>query len=132
MLPHDRAGHPRLREAVAKTQQPLIAVLLGHALIATEDPANFAEAEEVLKTAVALDNQNPFAWYQLGVIYDREGDTPRAALASAERYSMEGNRKGAAINARIALAGLPRGSADWIRAQDIALASACEGNKKKC
>ncbi|WP_243445860.1 M48 family metalloprotease [Polymorphobacter arshaanensis] len=122
-----------LRAAVANApNEPLIATLLGHALISTEMPADMAEAKPLLKAAIARDKDNPFAWYQLGVIYDREGDTPRAALASAERYSMEGNRKGASANARVALAGLPRGSADWIRAQDIALASACEGNKKKC
>lgn len=122
-----------LRQAVANApDEPLIATLLGHALISTEMPADLAEAKPLLKAAIARDKDNPFAWYQLGVIYDREGDMPRAALAAAERFSMEGDRRGASANARIALAGLPRGSADWIRAQDIALASACEGNKKKC
>ena len=123
---------PVLRAAVAAApNEPLIATLLGHALISTEMPADLAEAKPLLKAAIARDKDNPFAWYQLGVIYDREGDTPRAALASAERYSMEGDRRGASSNAQIALAGLPRGSSDWIRAQDIAMASACDG-KKKC
>ena len=31
---------------------PLIAAMLGHALVATEDPKNFAEAKQVLKAAV--------------------------------------------------------------------------------
>ena len=44
-----------LREAVKITNQPLISVLLSHALIATEDPANFAEAEQVLRVAVQRD-----------------------------------------------------------------------------
>lgn len=124
---------PVLRAAVAAApNEPLIATLLGHALISTDSPADFAEAKPLLKAALARDKDNPFAWYQLGVIYDREGDAPRAALASAERYSMEGNPRGAQANARVALAGLPPGSSDWIRAQDIAMASACEANKKKC
>ena len=72
---------PPLRKAVANSKsQPLIASTLGHALIATEDPANFPEAEKVLKTAVALDNENPFAWYQLGIVYANRGDQARAAL----------------------------------------------------
>ena len=95
--------------------------LLGHALISTEDPKDFAEAEPLLKAAIARDRDNPFAWYQLGTIYDRKGDEPRAALAAAERYSLQGNAKGAAMNARLAMNGLPRGSPDWIRADDIAL-----------
>src|SRR5207244_665649 len=70
-----------LRQAVQRApDQPLIAALLGHALIATEDPANFQEAKKVLKAAISRDNSNPFAWYQLGVVYDREGDSARAAL----------------------------------------------------
>lgn len=122
-----------LRKAVANSPgEPLIATLLGHALISTEAPADFAEAKPLLKAAIARDKDNPFAWYQLGVIYDREGDTPRAALATAERLNMENNPKGAAANARLAMAGLPRGSADWIRAQDIAMVSADQiANKKR-
>lgn len=125
---------PLLRDAVAKTNsQPLIASLFGHALIATEDPANFAEAEKVLKASVTKDNENPFAWYQLGVVYDREGDEPRAAMATAERYHLEGRPRLALANAEIAVRGLPQGSPDWIRAQDIAIVSraAAEEEKRK-
>ena len=70
-----------LREATQRSgEMPLIAAMFGHALVATEDPKNFAEAKQVLKEAVGRDNQDPFAWYQLGVIYDREGRSgPRRA-----------------------------------------------------
>jgi predicted Zn-dependent protease len=127
------AALPVLREAVRYApDEPLIQTLLGHALISTEKPADFAEAEPLLRRAVMQDRENPFAWYQLGVIYDRKGDAPRAALAAAERYSLEDNPKGAAANARLALAGLPKGSPDWLRADDIALVAGDElGNKKR-
>ena len=119
---------PPLREAVTNSRsQPLIAATLGHALIATEDQANFAEAEKVLKTAVALDNENPFAWYQLGIVYANKGDQARASLASAGRYSLEGGQAALALrNAETAMQGLPEGSPDWIRAQDIALVARAE------
>src|SRR5690606_18183563 len=82
---------PPLREAVRRSGgQPMIAVMLGHALIATEDKQYFAEATQILRSAVNRDNDNPFAWYQLGIIYDREGDRPRAALATAERFNLIG------------------------------------------
>jgi predicted Zn-dependent protease len=111
-----------LRKAVDITgNQPLIAGIFGHALVATEDKANLAEAERVLKAAVTKDNRNPFAWYQLGVVYDAKGDQPRAALANAERYLMEGAPQLALPNAATAMAGLPEYSQDWIRAQDIKL-----------
>lgn len=111
-----------LRAAVAQTNfQPLIATLFGHALIATDDNANLAEAKTVLKAAVTRENDNPFAWYQLGVAYERLGDRPRAALATAERYNLEGRAKLALVSAREAMAGITKDSPDWIRAQDIAM-----------
>ncbi|MEJ7933013.1 M48 family metalloprotease [Sphingobium sp. AN558] len=122
-----------LREAVRETNQPLIATLLGHALIATEDDANFAEAEQVLRNAVARDRENPFAWYQLGVVYERRGDIPRAALATAERYAMTGEHPMALRSADAAMQGLKPGTVDYLRAQDIAMVSraAVEQKRKK-
>ncbi|WP_150290522.1 M48 family metalloprotease [Sphingobium estronivorans] len=124
---------PPLREAVQLTNQPLIATLLGHALIATEDDANFAEAEKVLRNAIARDRENPFAWYQLGVVYEHRGDIPRAALATAERYSMMGQDQMALRSADAAMQGLKPGTVDYLRAQDIAMVSraAVEQKRKK-
>ena len=82
---------------------------------------------------MARDDQNPFAWYQLGTVYERTGDTARAALATAERASMTGDDRTAAVSARYALAGIPKNTPDWIRAQDIAMTSqhALEDDKRK-
>ncbi len=123
------SGHPAeaiavLREAVERSRnEPLIATILGHALIATEDPANFPEAERVLRTVVQRDERNPFAWYQLGVVYDRAGDLGRANLASAERYSLMNQPQLALASAQNAMAGITAGTPDWIRAQDILMVS---------
>ena len=123
---------PVLREATDLTRaQPLIASLFGHALLATEDKANLTEATRVLKAAVAKDNDNPFAWYQLGVVYEREGDLPRAQLATAERYSLMGEAGRALVSAEAAMGGIAKGSPDWIRAQDIAMASRAELENSK-
>jgi predicted Zn-dependent protease len=113
---------PPLREAVAQSRStPLISSLLGDALIASEDPDHFKEAEQVLKVAVQRDPENPQAWYNLGLVYTRLGDEPRAQLASAERFSMQGNPQAALANAELAMHGIPAGTPDYIRAQDIAL-----------
>ena len=120
-----------LREAVARSgKMPLISAMLGHALVATEDPKNFAEAKIVLKEAVNRDNENPFAWYQLGIIYDHEGDESRAALATAERSNLENNPKLAYASAQLAMKGIPPGTPDYLRAQDIAMVSRAELAKK--
>ncbi len=116
-----------LREAVQRTNNaPLIASTFGHALIATEQPANFAEAQKVLRTAVQRDEDNPFAWYQLGVVYAQEGDLARAAMATAMRYSLQGNPQMALGQAESALRGIPEGTPDYLRAEDVALASRAE------
>ncbi|MFL6758901.1 M48 family metalloprotease [Sphingomonas sp.] len=120
-----------LREAVRRSgEAPMIAAMLGHALVATEDPKNFTEAKQILKVAVNKDNQDPFAWYQLGIIYDREGDPSRAALATAERSNLENQPKMALASAQMAMKGIPPGSPDYLRAQDIAMVSRAELAKK--
>ncbi|MFD1787681.1 M48 family metalloprotease [Sphingomonas floccifaciens] len=140
-LPHDpyilelrgqivmEGGDPKaalapLREATAASRNaPLIATTFGHALVATDDPANLDEAEKVLRTAVQRDGQNPWAWTQLGTVYERKGDAARTALATAERANLMGDTRTALVSSRAAMAGLPKGTADWIRAQDILMVS---------
>ena len=127
-----RDAIPILREAVQRSNEaPMIAAMLGHALVATEDPKNFTEAKQILKVAVNKDNEDPFAWYQLGIIYDREGDIARASLATAERSNLTGDPKLALASAQTAMKGIPPGSPDWLRAQDIAMVSKAELQKKK-
>ena len=123
------SGKPRealesLRQAIQLApDQPLISALFGHALISTEDDKNFDEAKQVLRSAIGRDNSNPFAWYQLGIIFDREGDIAGAALATAERHSLQGNPMAAMVSAHSAMAGMKPGTRECLRAQDIAMAS---------
>ena len=120
-----------LREATERSgNAPMIAAMLGHALVETNDPKNFDEAKQILKVAVNRDNEDPFAWYQLGIIYDHEGDQARAALATAERSNLEDNPKMALANAQMAMRGIPPGTPDYLRAQDIAMVSRAELAKK--
>ncbi len=129
----EEALQPLRRATELTGNQPLIATMFGHALIATEDSGNFAEAERVLKAAVARDRFNPFAWYQLGVIYAANGDMPRARLASAEQQVLSGRMAEALNSAMAAENGLPAGTPDWLRAQDIAMQAkaAIERRKKR-
>jgi predicted Zn-dependent protease len=51
---------------------------------------------------------------------------PRARLASAEQQVMSRRYEEAVRSAQAAEAGLPTGSPDWIRAQDIGLQARAE------
>ena len=122
----DRALEP-LRKATELTgNHPLIGSIFGHALIATENRANFEEAERVLRAAVARDRMNPFAWYQLGIVYAARGDEPRALLASAEQQVLRRDYMSALRSAQGAEANLPIETPDWLRAQDIVLQARAE------
>jgi len=120
-----------LREATRYSRStPLIASMFGHALLATENSENLEEAERVLRAAVGRDRENPFAWYQLGMVYGTKGDIPRARLASAEQQIMSDQAQQALYSAEAALRGLPEGSTDWIRAQDVAMQARAELERK--
>ena len=112
------------------SDQPLIASMLAHALISTERREYQGEAKSLLRAAVNRDNQNPFAWYQLGMIYEREGDRARAALATAERNNLQREPKLALASAEMAMKGIPAGTPDYLRAQDIAMVSRAELRKQ--
>ncbi len=121
-----------LRKATLLTNNnPLIASTFGHALIATEDPKNYPEAERVLRAAVARDRYNPFAWYQLGMVYAAGGDMPRARLASAEQQVLNRDFGDALRSAQYAEAGLAKETPDWIRAQDIEMQARAELETKR-
>jgi predicted Zn-dependent protease len=132
-------GHPAeaiapLRGAVAGTRgNSLISSMLGHALVATEDPSHLDEAERVLRNSLARDRENPFAWYVLGTVYARKGDNARASLASAEQANLSGDQAQALRQAEAAMGQLKPGTNDYLRAQDIAMVSrgAMERKKKK-
>lgn len=123
------AGHPEqaldpLREAVKYSDHaPLIETTLGQALVSTDNPDHLEEAKTVLRDAITRDDENPFAWLQLGTVYEREGDRARTALASAERANLTGDPMMALVSSQSAMAGLEKGSRDWLRAQDIMMVS---------
>ncbi len=122
----DQALAP-LRKATELTgNHPLIGSIFGHALIATENRENFEEAERVLRAAVGRDRMNPFAWYQLGIVYAARGDEPRALLASAEQQVLRRDYMSALRSAQGAEARLPIETPDWLRAQDIVMQARAE------
>ncbi|MEE4349779.1 MAG: M48 family metalloprotease [Pacificimonas sp.] len=125
-----KAAIAPLERAIAiDREQPLIATLLGHALLATEEQADVPRAAEVLREAVRMDRENPFGWYQLGIAYAKMGDDARASLAAAEREAMMRQPERAIRSARFAMNGIDEGSPDWLRAQDILMVAEAELEK---
>jgi predicted Zn-dependent protease len=69
--------------------------------------------------------------YHLGAYPDKANAEADALLATAERNNLEGKHKLALASAKMAMAGLPAGTPDYLRAQDIAMVSKAELKKKK-
>ncbi len=100
-------------------KEPLILGGLGRALLNTDDPAHTAEAREALATSARLDKANPSVLRDLALAEARMGNEGAAALATAERFVIEGKTPDAARNAIRAADLLPTGSPGWRRAQDL-------------
>jgi predicted Zn-dependent protease len=109
-----------LRRAVQLAPNPtLIQVMLGQALIESNDPAHINEAISVLESSVSRDPDSPEAYNQLAMAYGRKGDLGHADLASAQSALTRGDLKVARMLAARAKDRFPIGSPGWVRADDI-------------
>jgi predicted Zn-dependent protease len=119
------SGHPAeavapLRRAVQLTRHPaLIQIMLGQAMIATNNRKYADEAVHLLQTAVSREPEMPSAYMQLAMAYGKKGDYPHADLASAQAAFARGDLATAKQLAERAKHGLPVGSPAWVRADDI-------------
>ena len=109
-----------LRHAVTLAHgAPLIDIMLGQALIATNNVKNAEEAVPLLRAALAREPEQPEAYSQLAMAYGRKGDLAQADLAAAQAALNRGDVKTARQLASRAKTRLPVGSPAWVRADDI-------------
>ncbi len=125
------AAVPPLREAVRLSpDEPLLKIMLGQALLGTNDKRLVDEAITNLRKALAREDSSAMGYRQLAAAYARKAETANAAgakrqymaqaeLASAEAYFYEGQLKRAKQQAKRAKAGFVDGTPNWIRADDI-------------
>ena len=108
-------------------EQPLILQLLARVLTERAAPGDAAEAIEVLDLAIRKEDDDPSAWMLLGKAYALQENLPMADLSSAEFAYLLGRNEEARSKAERASQGLPSGSAEWLRAQDILSVTASAG-----
>ena len=100
-------------------QAPLLRINLAMAMIATDDDAYLDDAGQNLRVALDIEQDNAFAWYQLSIVHERNGETARAQLAIAEQSFALGNAGRAMQFAARAGPRLEAGTPDWYRANEI-------------
>lgn len=109
-----------LRKAVALSNNaPLIEMLLGQALVGTDNKAYTDDAIRILRAAVAREPEAPLGYMQLAMAYGRKGDYAEADLASAQAAYLRGDNKTARELATRAKTRFAVGTPGWVKADDI-------------
>jgi len=119
-----------LHKAIALSNNaPLIEMLLGQALVATDNKAYTDEAIKILRAAVARESEAPLGFSQLAMAYGKKGDYAEADLASAQAAYLRGDNKTARELASRAKTRFAIGTPGWVRADDIVTAKPMPGSK---
>jgi len=109
-----------LHRAVELAPNPaLIQIMLGQALIATNNPKMTQEAIPLLRAAITKEPESGDAYEQLALAYGHTNDFADADLASAQAAFARGDNKTARELAARAKTRFPVGSPGWVRADDI-------------
>lgn len=119
----EEAEFPQRRSVELKPDAPLLRVNLGQTLINIDDPKTRDEGIAELKRVTQIDKDNAEAWRLLAMAYEARGEEGMARLATAEQYyaiGALGQSREFAVRARQMF---ERGSAEWVQATDIILAS---------
>jgi len=116
--------------ALDSHKSPQLYISYGRALLASPKAANKNAAIAALQTALAREDDDPDAYNFLAMAYGQSGRPAMADLAAADMHYYSGDIAGARYFAGRAQQGLKRGSAAWLRAQDI-LAIAADAAKKR-
>jgi predicted Zn-dependent protease len=121
---------PALRKAVALSNNaPLIEMLLGQALVGSDNKAYTDDAVRILRAAVAREPEAVLGYMQLAMAYGRKGDYAEADLASAQAAYLRGDNKTARELATRAKTRFAVGTPGWVKADDIVTAKPMPGQK---
>jgi predicted Zn-dependent protease len=107
----------------------LIEMLLGQALVATDNKAYTDEAIKILRAAVSRETEAPLGYTQLAMAYGKKGDYAEADLASAQAAYLRGDNKTARDLASRAKTRFAIGTPGWVKADDIVTAKPPPGQK---
>jgi predicted Zn-dependent protease len=120
-----------LRKAVQMSHGvPLIEMLLGQALVASNSNAYTDEAIAILRAAVSRETEAPLGYSQLAMAYGRKGDYAQADLASAQAAYLRGDSKTARDLASRAKTRFAIGTPGWVKADDIVSAKPLPSEKR--
>jgi predicted Zn-dependent protease len=114
---------PHRRSVELAPDKALLRINLGRSLVGTEDVALYPQAIKEMKSALLLEPDNGFAWFELARAYGGLGQDGMADLATAESRYHSGKKGEAALFARRAQEKLEAGTPEYRQASDIIAAA---------
>jgi predicted Zn-dependent protease len=131
LLENGRAAEavgPLRRAVQLAPQQALMQIMLGQALVGSDNAKNAEEAIPILRSALQREPEVVDGYTQLAMAYGKKGDLAQADLASAEAAYLKGDAPTATLLATRAKGRFPIGSPAWVRADDIVSAKKPKAN----
>lgn len=119
----EEAIAPYERSIAILSDNALLRVNLGRALLASSNPLNHERSIAEFKTALLIEPDNGFGWFELARAYGAVGNEPMALLATAESRYHAGAKADANQFARRAMGHFSKDSQEWRQASDIILAT---------
>ncbi|MEQ1929237.1 MAG: M48 family metalloprotease [Parvularculaceae bacterium] len=114
---------PHQKSVDLAPDKALLRINLGRALVGTEDVALYPQAIKELRSALLLEPDNSFGWFELARAYGGVGNEGMASLATAESRYHSGSKGEAATFARRAQEHLKQGTPEYRQASDIIAAA---------
>lgn len=118
------------------TDSALLRTAYGHALLESKDQSHLDLAIQNLLEANQIEGRDPTVWHFLASAWGRKAEITRnkkfegmATYALAEEAVAQGHDQAAGQLAERAMRGLDKGSAYWLRAQDIKLSTSPDDDK---
>lgn len=102
-----------------KKQSGLLRIQLGHALLETNSSNNLDASIKTLRSGLTRDPNSSLGYGYLARAYGKAGQQELALYATAQARFLQGNLKDAKQFALRAQPAFKRGSAEWLKLQDI-------------
>lgn len=115
----DQAIEPLRKAATLSSGAVPVQVMLGHALLSSNNPKNVDQAISILNRVTQRESDNAEAFQYLSMAYGKKGNQPQAMINAAQALMLTGKFVEARTQADRVKKLVPERSPIWLKADDI-------------
>lgn len=115
----DQAIEPLRRATALAPGATPVQVMLGHALLTSNNPRNVDQAITILNRVTQKESDNAEAFQYLAMAYEKKGNQPQAMISAAQGLMLMGRFVEARTQADRVKKLVPERSPIWLKADDI-------------